>query len=217
MQVSNAQKFWAGIVVAALSVATARAIPQDHDHVKDAEGKDAGHATTPGAEKGAAALLGKLGPAFSTKDSDGKTFTHAQLKGKPTVLVFIEKGCPCCKTGRPYIDRLNKEYGDVAHVIGVVYGNVADAAEWKRVSNAKFLVLADYKGKIAKSYAAEAGLSTRFLDPSGKVHLTYPGYSAGMLKKVASEIERFAGIATRNFETYPAPESMTTGCPLEGH
>ncbi len=189
-------------------------VQEDHSHTKDADGKDAGHVTSPTEIKRATGLVGTKAPDFKTVDIKGTAVTLKSLLVKPTLVVFIEKGCPCCKSGRPYIDRIQNNYKDVANVVGIVYGSKKDAEEWDIVARPQFRVLADPGGKIAKAYGAKSALATRLVGKDGKIVLSYAGYSAPMLREVTARIAKLGGIEDRKMMTAPAPEETTSGCAL---
>ena len=179
-------------------------------HTLDANGKKAGHP----APKITSTLVGKLAPAFETQNASGQTVTLATLTNRPLVMVFIEKGCPCCRGGKPYFDRIENFYGDVANVVGVVAGNVKDARTWQVKTRPQFRVLADPNAGIAKQYGAAVGLYTVLVDPSGKVVRAYPGYSQGMLRELTASIASLAKVADRKMDVRPAPRLLTAGCPI---
>ena len=187
---------------------------ENHKHTLDANGNRAGHSTSSPKVATATKSVGKTAPSFWTKDSHGKPVSLQELKQKPLVLVFIEKGCPCCKSGKPYFDRIQRIYGDVANVVGVVYGDTKLAKDWAQETKPKFRVLADPKGQIAKSYGATVGLEARIVGTNGKIALSYAGYSAPMLSEVTAYITKVTKVRGRKMDTIPAPKELTSGCEL---
>ena len=102
----------------------------------------------------------------------------------------------------------------VANIVGVVYGPQSEATEWVATVRPEFIVVADNGGKIAKAYGAKASLATLLINKNGKVELSYGGYSAPMLTEVTARMAKLAKIKNRNMDTRPAPEEITSGCPL---
>jgi thiol-disulfide isomerase/thioredoxin len=51
-------------------------------------------------------------PRFNAKSMAGEMFTNQTIKGKVVLLEFWTTWCPYCFTEAPYVEKLNKEYGD---------------------------------------------------------------------------------------------------------
>jgi len=189
---------------------------QDHTHTLDANGKKAGHAVEPKAIKAGSAKVGGLAPAFRLVDTAGKPVSVSAKNAKPTVVVFLDSNCPCCKSGKPYLDRVETYYGDVANVIGLVVGDAAVAKAWEKRTTPQFRVAADPGGKVAARYGAKIALTTVLVGKHGRIVRFYPGYSQGSLRELTASIAKLAKVKDRNMEVRPAPTALTSGCSLGG-
>lgn len=133
-------------------------------------------ATTPPA---ATAVVGSPAPDFSLTDSNGKTQSLSQYKGKYVVLEWFNEGCPYVKkhyeSGN--MQKLQKEYGGK----GVVWLTIISSApgkqgagtavevnakrgEWKIASAATVL---DPQGQAGQLYGAKTTPHMYVIDPKG--------------------------------------------------
>jgi peroxiredoxin len=199
------------LFVAAMGWAGQVAPPES---VYDQKGRRAGYRATPDSIQKAKAMEGRPAPSFTTSDTLGKPVDSKALFAKPTLLVFIEAGCPCCDSGKVYFDRLNSLHGKAANVLGLVYGSKAKSLAWGKANRPKFRIAPDPEGRIAKAYEARFGLSVRLIDPKGKIALAAPGYSADLLRTVSKQMAALSKKRVPPFEAHPAPGAMASGCPL---
>lgn len=202
------------ILTAIGGLALAQNKSEDHGHTKDALGREVGRVTAPAQVTAAGKRVGATAPAFTTVDTNGTSVPLKTLLKRPTVLVFIELECPCCRSGRPYFDRVQNYYGDVANVVGIVVGDLKTAQKWRREARPQFRVLADPGGKIATAYGAEDGLAMRLISPRGRIVMSTPGYNAQTLRELSRRLASMAGVRARPMPIQPAPTAMTSGCSL---
>ena len=178
----------------------------------DANRKVAGHIADGRSIERARECIGKM-PGFSATDSNGKAISLWGLRGKPVVIFFLDKDCPCCVSGKLYVDRIQAAYGKNASVIGFMTGSIR-AQAWIKKNRPTFRIVLDPGNKVAMTYRAEVGMACRVLDKNGKILLSYPGYSAAMLQFVGDTVAKEASIKPKKLNTFPAPEELTSGCPL---
>lgn len=180
----------------------------------DQNGKRAGYLAKPALIAHAAKLVGTAAPAWRAADTKGRRLDSKVLYRKPTLLVFIEFGCPCCEGAQRYFDRIADAYRGTANFVGVLYGPASAAKAWKTYRRTPFAIVADPKGEIARSYEAQVGLAVRLIAPNGNIVLSTPGYSVKVLEEVASQMGTLGKQKPRKVVTKPAPEAMASGCPL---
>ncbi len=183
----------------------------------DQNGKRAGYLAGPEAIARAKKWEGTKAPPTRLVGPEGKPIDAKALFKKPTLLVFIEPGCPCCDAGAVYFSRIQKLYLKAANVAGVVYGPPEVASRWRKQNRPVFRVYADPDGRAARAFQAEVGLALRLIAPSGKIVVSTPGYSAGVLKQIVAQIGEVGKQRVREFVTKPATEAMASGCPLGSH
>lgn len=129
--------------------------------------------------------LGKPAPAFSATDSNGKTWSLAELKGKVVVLETTNHDCPYVR--KHYISTNMQAQQREAAARGVVWLTVASSAtgeqghvtaaqanELTRSRNAAPAgVLLDPQSRIARAYGATVTPHMYIIDASGT--LVYKG------------------------------------------
>ncbi len=160
--------------------------------------------------------IGRVIPVQKLIDADGKPAHIGGRKSRPTLLYFIQNGCPCCKAAKPFADRFQTYYGDVADVYGVIDSSAGDARKWSETVAAQFRVIPDPQLKIIRSFGITNGTSMILLDKQGKVTDAFAGYSVSTLTALNRRLTKMAGIEPRPYLYRPAPTVETTGCPFAG-
>jgi cytochrome c biogenesis protein CcmG/thiol:disulfide interchange protein DsbE len=128
---------------------------------------------------------GSGAPAFVLKDSDGKSVSLADYKGKVVILDFWATWCPPCRREIPHFVELQKEYGSKGlQVIGVA----VDQDGWDKVkpfmqSNGINYPVLMYTESVYDAYqqllpeAERGGIPFTFvIDKNGQVKAKYVGY-----------------------------------------
>ncbi|MDE1174999.1 MAG: TlpA disulfide reductase family protein [Edaphobacter sp.] len=102
-------------------------------------------------------MLGKVAPAFSLTDLEGKKVSLADYKGRPVLVNFWATWCGPCKVEMPWFEEFRKQYAAQGfEILGLT--DDADAG----------------KDLIAK-VAGKAGVTYPILLTDGKVQTTYGG------------------------------------------
>lgn len=128
---------------------------------------------------------GSTAPSFTLTDTNGKTHSLSDFKGKVVVLEWVNHGCPFVKKhyNTNNMQGLQKEYTGK----GVIWLSVASSAkgkegymsadEWnKKITesvSSPTAVLLDADGKVGKKYGAKTTPHMFIIDKEGK--LVYQG------------------------------------------
>lgn len=133
----------------------------------------------------AAASVGQPAPAFSAVDTQGKTVSLADFKGRHVVLEWVNPGCPFV---RKHYDSANmQDTQKMATAKGVTWLTInstateasdymapAELQSWmQKHQAAASATLMDADGKIGRAYGARTTPHMYVIDPAGK--LVYAG------------------------------------------
>ncbi len=172
------------------------------------------HPVTSEMIKTAEQLNQKPAPDFSLPDEKGifHSLSGLTANGKPLLIFFIEKECPCCVGAKHFVDRLADNYETEANVIGIINATGKEAEVWLELTQPHFKVLQDPEQKIIRAYAAERGVYTTLISPVKTIEKAYPGYSLETLQDISMRIAKLANIPDKGFKSEAAPTKLTSGC-----
>ena len=127
-------------------------------------------------------MLGQIAPSFTLKDTDGKTHSLEQLRGRYVVIHFAATWCPFCNAEAPHLQELSKSYHDKGVEVFIVDVKEDKALVEKSLArfNFSFPVLLDEDGAVSTKYAPEGVLpdlardevplaSNLIIDKEGKI------------------------------------------------
>ncbi len=100
----------------------------------------------------------------------GKRVTLASLQGKPALINFWASWCPGCRQEAPELKRFDREMHGQARLVGVDWGNDADAAK-QFISEAgwRYPVLRDPSQSVGLAYGLTGLPTTYVLDANGEI------------------------------------------------
>ena len=124
-------------------------------------------------------LQGKVAPAFSLVDLDGKKVSLADFKGKPVLVNFWATWCGPCKIEMPWFEEFHKKYADL-----VILGVAADEAPKATIASTAKKLGVDYPvllvdDKVEAAYGGVDYLPESFyVGKDGKVLLETAGLTS---------------------------------------
>jgi peroxiredoxin Q/BCP len=119
--------------------------------------------------------VGSDAPAFTAKDTDGKTVSLSDFAGKTVVLYFYPKDDTpgCTKEAQSFRDNYAEYQGKDMVVLGVSQDDQASHKKFTEKYGLPFQLLADTDGAITKAYDVDGGgyakRVTYIIDGDGKI------------------------------------------------
>jgi peroxiredoxin len=150
---------------------------------------------------------------FTAVAHDGQPVGWAELSaGRPLVLVFIKKGCPCSVEFEPFFHRVEKSYRDCVRFAGVIDGPADVARRYAQANQVPYPVLADAERQLIGRFQAESGAYVALVTPAGVLDTLWPGCSAEMMRELSRRIAALAGVEERPVDCTRMPNALMTGC-----
>ncbi len=126
-------------------------------------------------------LVGKMAPAFTLVDLDGKKVSLADFKGKPVFVNFWATWCEPCKLEMPWIEDFHKKYeaqGLVILGISTDDGSKDLVAKTAKKLGVTYPILLK-NDKIEDAYGLEYMPQSFYVDKTGKVLIATAGITDG--------------------------------------
>ena len=138
----------------------------------------------------AALTVGTKAPEFELKALDGKRFVlRDELSRGPVVLAFFKVGCPTCQYAFPFLDRLERTYGNKGvQIVGVSQNDPKQTAAFTKEFGVTFPVLLDDTDKypVSNAYGLTNVPSIFWIAQDGEIEVS----SVGWVKADFEEISR---------------------------
>jgi len=116
-------------------------------------------------------LPGQQAPNFRAQILNGVEFSLDEYRGKPIVLHFWASWCPQCEEELLMIEnvQLEKEFENVVFVAVAMNDTEQTVNNIATELDLNFILIADSKGDISRSYGVTAVPETYFISPGGEI------------------------------------------------
>jgi len=172
------------------------------------------HYVTPRQLTASGAMADRVVVPFRVPDQDGKSVALAELSaGRPLVLVFIKRDCPCSVEFEPFFHRVYEAYRGGVRFAGVIDGPPEVARRYADANHVPYPVLADAEMRLVRTFGAENGAYVALLTPDGILDMLWPGCSVEMMQELGRRIATLAGVDEVPIDATGMPEALLTGCP----
>lgn len=125
-----------------------------------------------------AVAAGEAAPVFALPTAAGETIVLEKLRGRVVYVDFWASWCGPCKRSFPWMNDLQKRYGDQGFSIVAINVDKKrdDAARFLKQTPAGFTVVYDEPGTTPSAYAVKGMPSSFLIDAKGNVVAVEQGF-----------------------------------------
>jgi peroxiredoxin len=134
---------------------------------------------------------GQKAPLFTLRDAAANEYSLAdELRKGPVVVAFFKISCPVCQFTFPFLERLNKSFGNsTATFLGVSQDDALDTREFCTEYGVTFPALIDDESYTASNLYGLTNVPSIFLVvPDGTVKATSIGFDKTNLERISAEL-----------------------------
>jgi peroxiredoxin len=153
-------------------------------------------------------------PTFSLKATDGKTYTQKEFASKPTVVIFLKKGCPHNPKSAPDFNKLPGLLTNKVNVVAITDADLETAKKYAKEIKLNLPLLADPKLSVIKAFGAKRSLDMAITCAHDKmIAQIWEGYSQESLKSLVASLPGHGGPSVKpDLSGFPAKKQ--SGCPF---
>jgi peroxiredoxin len=147
---------------------------------------------------------GDQAPSFSLTRLDGTSARlESDAQSKPRLLVFFETDCPTCRLAIPYINRLARELGEAADILGISQDGEHPTRELVEQAPIEFAVALDRDLSVTKLYDPVAVPTLFLIGADGRIVQTLSGFDKRALNEIATAMAGTPLVIAEPFDGAP--------------
>ena len=134
---------------------------------------------------------GQPAPAFSLRDAAGNEYSLAEaLRSGPVVVAFFKVTCPVCQFTFPFLERLNKSFGDkAATFLAISQDDALDTREFSTEYGVTFPALIEPDSYETSNHYGITNVPSVFLiAPDGVMKTSSIGFDRKKLESIAAQL-----------------------------
>jgi peroxiredoxin len=160
---------------------------------------------------------GEHAPGFSLAVIDRERFSPVSgTQTRPRLLVFFETDCPTCRLAIPYINRLSRELGEAADILGISQDPEPPTRELIAEAPIEFAVAIDGDLSVTRLYDPVAVPTLFLIGNDGRVAQTLSGFDKRGLNEIATAMAGKPLVIADPFDGAPETKYGCVSRHLEG-